>query len=257
LAKKKIYPTLWYLYKESLVPEHTLFVGYARSALDVQKLKESTEKYLQFRDDADRSRLESFWALNHFVQGSYDCPEDFKRLNDHVSKLEEAAHVAADSCGNTCGDCNRLFYLALPPSVFQSATDLIRHHCWSDCGFNRVIIEKPFGRDLDSAIQLNLHVESLFAENEVYRIDHYLGIFQYSNKLFELEQILIIEINSNISGKEMVQNLITLRFGNRIFSPIWNRDHIASVMITFKEPFGTQGRGGYFDQFGRYFWNFY
>ena len=85
--------------------------------------------------------------------------------------------------------------------------------------------EKPFGHDLKSAEQLNTHIMSLFNEEEVYRIDHYLG-------------------------KEMVQNLITLRFGNRIFSPIWNREHIASVMITFKEPFGTQGRGGYFDSFG-------
>lgn len=175
MAKKKIYPTLWYLYKESLIPEHTLFVGYARSALDVHKLKESTEKYLQFRDDADRARLDSFWALNHFVQGSYDQPDDFKELDARVSQLEAEAHVAADSCGNTCEDCNRLFYLALPPSVFQSATELIKHHCWSERGFNRVIIEKPFGRDLDSAIELNRHVESVFRENEIYRIDHYLG----------------------------------------------------------------------------------
>lgn len=88
-----------------------------------------------------------------------------------------------------------------------------------------MIIEKPFGRDLITSQKLSDHLASLFTEQQIYRIDHYLG-------------------------KEMVQNLMTLRFGNRIFSPIWNRDNIASVQISFKEPFGTQGRGGYFDQFG-------
>lgn len=92
-------------------------------------------------------------------------------------------------------------------------------------GWNRVIIEKPFGKDADTSKQLCDHLASLFSEEQLYRIDHYLG-------------------------KEMVQNLMTIRFGNRIFSPTWNRDNIASVMITFKEPFGTGGRGGYFDEFG-------
>ena len=86
-------------------------------------------------------------------------------------------------------------------------------------------MEKPFGKDSESSAKLSNHLSSLFREDQLYRIDHYLG-------------------------KEMVQNLMTLRFGNRIFSPTWNRDNIASVVITFKEPFGTQGRGGYFDEFG-------
>lgn len=92
-------------------------------------------------------------------------------------------------------------------------------------GWNRIIIEKPFGRDLATSQKLSDHLASLFNENQIYRIDHYLG-------------------------KEMVQNLMTLRFGNRIFNPTWNRDNIASIQISFKEPFGTQGRGGYFDEFG-------
>lgn len=92
-------------------------------------------------------------------------------------------------------------------------------------GWTRIIIEKPFGRDSASSQKLSNHLASLFDEHQIYRIDHYLG-------------------------KEMVQNLMTLRFGNRIFGPVWNRDNIASIQITFKEPFGTQGRGGYFDEFG-------
>ena len=95
----------------------------------------------------------------------------------------------------------------------------------SPSGWSRVIIEKPFGKDSASSEKLSNHLSSLFKEEELYRIDHYLG-------------------------KEMVQNLMTLRFGNLLFSPTWNRNYIASVVITFKEPFGTQGRGGYFDEFG-------
>ena len=95
----------------------------------------------------------------------------------------------------------------------------------SRTGWTRVIIEKPFGRDSASSADLSDHLQKLFKEEQLYRIDHYLG-------------------------KEMVQNLISLRFGNMIFGPTWNRDSIASVTITFKEPFGTQGRGGYFDEFG-------
>lgn len=95
----------------------------------------------------------------------------------------------------------------------------------SAIGWNRVIVEKPFGKDLESSNKLSEHISSLYQENQIYRIDHYLG-------------------------KEMVQNFMVLRFANRIFGPLWNRDHIASVVLTFKEPFGTQGRGGYFDEFG-------
>merc|ERR1711994_125278 len=120
---------------------------------------------------------------------------------------------------------NRLFYLALPPSVFEPVTSQIKETCMSPSGWSRVIIEKPFGKDSASSEKLSNHLSSLFKEEELYRIDHYLG-------------------------KEMVQNLMTLRFGNLLFSPTWNRNYIASVVITFKEPFGTQGRGGYFDEFG-------
>ena len=86
-------------------------------------------------------------------------------------------------------------------------------------------MEKPFGRDLESSARLSSHLANLFREDQIYRIDHYLG-------------------------KEMVQNLMILRFGNRLFGPTWNRESIASVLITFKEPFGTEGRGGYFDEYG-------
>ena len=142
-------------------------------------------------------------------------------------------------------------------------------------GWTRVIVEKPFGKvkdhfcqflslfcaniyktrgcldsnyinqDSDSSADLSLHLQKLFSEDQLYRIDHYLGknlLRKYSN--WNNTQC------AKFPGKEMVQNLISLRFSNMIFGPTWNRDSIASVTITFKEPFGTQGRGGYFDEFG-------
>ncbi|KAL6033765.1 hypothetical protein STEG23_007754 [Scotinomys teguina] len=105
-----------------------------------------------------------------------------------------------------------LFYLALSPTVYEAVTKNIQEACMSQTGWNRVIGEKPFGRDLQSSNQLSNHISSLFCEDQIYRIDHYLG-------------------------KEMVQNLMVLRFANRIFGPIWNQDNIACVILTFKEPF--------------------
>ncbi|GFV39354.1 glucose-6-phosphate 1-dehydrogenase [Trichonephila clavipes] len=212
LAKKKIYPTLWALYRDGLIPPKTKFVGYSRSELKVEDIKSRALPYMKVKDD-QKQLLNQFFMVNSYVSGAYDKSDDFEKLNGHMKKLENAS------------PSNRLFYLALPPTVFSIVTENLKLKCMSPKGWNRVIIEKPFGRDSASSDELSKHLSSLFEEDEIYRIDHYLG-------------------------KEMVQNFMALRFGNRIFGPIWNRDNIASVMITFKEPFGTQGRGGYFDSFG-------
>lgn len=191
----------------------------------------------QVKED-EKERYEAFWAANAYVAGGYDSRRDFELLDQELSKHERGPAG------------NRLFYLAVPPSVFEVVTSNIRNSCMAskyvdgiiillfcntkmcNCffflahrGWTRVIVEKPFGRDLESSAQLSAHLASLFREEQIYRIDHYLG-------------------------KEMVQNLMILRFGNRLFGPTWNRESIASVLITFKEPFGTEGRGGYFDEFG-------
>jgi glucose-6-phosphate 1-dehydrogenase len=148
------------------------------------------------------------------VAGGYDSKSDFENLDAVITDGESNGEIG-----------NRLFYLALPPSVFIPVTTHLKEAAMSKTGWTRVIVEKPFGKDSDSSATLSNHLSSLFKEEQLYRIDHYLG-------------------------KEMVQNLMTIRFGNRLFGPTWNRDNIASVVITFKEPFGTQGRGGYFDEFG-------
>ncbi|CAF1407741.1 unnamed protein product, partial [Adineta ricciae] len=201
LAKKKIYPTLWWLYRDGFLPEGTRFIGYARSQITVDKIFENAAKYMKVQED-EKEIFAKFKILNSYVAGSYDKDEDFERLTNeanHLSK-QESAH--------------RLFYLALPPSVYGSVSELISKHCRPKSpGWLRLIVEKPFGKDLQSSNKLSEHLSKFFSEEEIYRIDHYLG-------------------------KEMVQNIIVLRFSNQILSRVWNRDSIAAVIIIFKEDIG-------------------
>ena len=123
------------------------------------------------------------------------------------------------------GSANRLFYLAVPPAAFVPCAATVAAVGLSPSGWNRLVVEKPFGHDAASSEALGRALASHFPETSIYRIDHYLG-------------------------KEMVQNLMVLRFANAVFEPLWNRNHISSVQVTFKEPIGTDGRGGYFDGIG-------
>ncbi|WKY07577.1 hypothetical protein Q1695_007216 [Nippostrongylus brasiliensis] len=216
LAKKKIYPTLWWLFRDSLLPSNITIIGYARSALTMEKLRAGFEKACKVRE-SEAKKFEQFINKCVYLQGMYDEPEgfmDLKSLIDEVQKNSNNQPV------------NRLYYLALPPSVFVPVTTQLKENCM-DRGdsWTRVIIEKPFGHDLESSTELSNHLSKLFKEEQIYRIDHYLG-------------------------KEMVQNLMVLRFGNRFLGPSWNRDNIATVTISFKENFGTKGRAGYFDTAG-------
>lgn len=249
LAKKKVYPTLWSLFKDHSLPPSTFIIGYSRSDRTIEQLKTDVAKYVKINDQWDQ-----FWSLNSYVKGAYDAAPDIERLNQAINRLKiSGGHQV----------CNRIFYLALPPILYASVSKLIKEHCIpsktssqqqsdgptittnlitnqsqlatksntsfvnqdGESNWSRVIFEKPFGRDSESSDELSAHLNQLYDESQIYRIDHYLG-------------------------KEMVQNLMAIRFGNRLFSKTWDRENINSVMITFKEPFGTYGRGGYFDQFG-------
>nr|XP_023029831.1 glucose-6-phosphate 1-dehydrogenase-like [Leptinotarsa decemlineata] len=212
LARKKIYPTLWWLFRDDLLPVNTVFFGYARSKLSMCDLNKNCEPYMHLKPD-ERIQFEKFWNLNYYLSGQYNSKTDFELLNQKIAKFE------------TGSIANRLFYLAIPPFLFQDVATQIKNTCMSDKGWTRIVIEKPFGHDLQSSETLSHHLSSLFEETQLYRIDHYLG-------------------------KEMVQNLMTLRFGNRVFYPTWNRDNIACILISFKESFGIEGRGGYFDEYG-------
>lgn len=115
--------------------------------------------------------------------------------------------------------------MALPPSVFIPASENLRLHVYSTNATNRLVVEKPFGKDSESSTILSVALAKNWKEEEIYRIDHYLG-------------------------KEMVKSLMVLRFANVLFGAVWNKEHIDNIQITFKEKIGTEGRGGYFDEFG-------
>jgi len=163
-----------------------------------------------------------------YVHGSYDDPKSYEHLASVLNDIEHSSSEG-EEVGPANTRCflanNRIFYFALPPFIFIKVASFIRRYCWTKTGFNRAIIEKPFGRDLESAQTMIRELSDILKENEMYRIDHYLG-------------------------KEMVVNLMYIRFANMALSSMWHSNNIASVVITFKEPFGTLGRGGYFDKFG-------
>lgn len=216
LAKKKIYPTLWWLFRDSLLPINITIVGYARSDLSMEKLRDSFEKACRVRE-SEKQKFDEFIAKCTYMKGQYDKPEGFIQLKTFIGEIQTKHNNQP---------VNRLYYLALPPTVFEFVTAELSAYCMDNGdSWTRVIIEKPFGHDSQSSAKLSNHLFKLFKEEQLYRIDHYLG-------------------------KEMVQNLMVLRFGNRFLGPSWNRDNIASVTISFKECFGTKGRAGYFDTAG-------
>ncbi|CUE67103.1 Glucose-6-phosphate dehydrogenase, putative [Bodo saltans] len=214
LAKKKTFPALFKLYTEGLLPANVNIIGYARSEVtDILAFRKKFIAY--FPGKGKECHVDHFLARIAYVQGSYDDPADFAKLDAFLRNLEE----------NTKG--NRLYYLALPPTAFVGACTGISKAAMipEEYGWVRVIVEKPFGRDLATSNELSHQLSQLLKEKQIFRIDHYLG-------------------------KEMVQNIVTLRFANRAFAALWNANNIANVQITFKEKIGTEGRGGYFDNFG-------
>jgi glucose-6-phosphate 1-dehydrogenase len=233
LAKRKLIPALFHLVDQDLLPDGFTVLGYARTPysddefrdLMIEGLREHmTSEHNQTRINA--RKLRAFAKNLYYQSGQYDDSESFAKLGKRIAALEKQHKIRS----------NRLFYLATPPEVFTSVTTLLSEHGLAaqdavgaqgaeDRRWARLIIEKPFGHDLESAQQLNDHLLSLFSEDQIYRIDHYLG-------------------------KETVQNILVFRFGNGIFEPIWNRNYIDHVQITVAESLGVEDRGGYYDQAG-------
>ncbi|KAL3640064.1 Glucose-6-phosphate 1-dehydrogenase, cytoplasmic isoform [Castilleja foliolosa] len=221
LAKKKTFPALFNLYRQGFLQSNDVHIfGYARTKISDDELRERIRMYLP-QEKEIMEQVSNFLQLIKYVSGSYDAPEGFQALDRAISEHEVSKN-------STEGTSRRLFYLALPPSVYPPVCKMIKHFSMNKSdlgGWTRIVVEKPFGKDLASAEELSSQIGELFEEPQIYRIDHYLG-------------------------KEIVQNLLVLRFANRLFLPLWNRDNIANIQIVFREDFGTEGRGGYFDQYG-------
>ena len=222
LTRRKLLPALYNLALDGLLPDGFAVVGFARSEMtDEQFRQEALEAVREFsRRPVDTALWDSF-ARSLFYTGAGSLNlEDFQRLAGLVARVDRERNTGS----------NRVFYLSVPPSAYsgivqQLGASGLATRGQDASGWARIIIEKPFGRDLESARALNREVAEVFAEEQVYRIDHFLG-------------------------KETVQNILVFRFANGIFEPIWNRRYIDHVQITAAESLGIEGRAGYYEDAG-------
>jgi glucose-6-phosphate 1-dehydrogenase len=218
LTSRKIIPALHSLEFNGLIPKSTQIIGVARSPLTVDEFRDQLSKGI-----AENSRLQPGvkgpWPSSanlFYLEGGYDDPKTYRLLAKELS-----------GPGKDSSNVNHLFYLATPETVFPQIVKQLEKSglARQDSAWRRIVIEKPFGKDRRSARELNRQVHTVFDESQVYRIDHYLG-------------------------KETVQNIVSLRFANAIFEPLWNRNYVDHVQITMAESIGVEERAGYYEQAG-------
>ncbi len=221
LARRKLMPALYDLAFHSCLAPSFRLLGFARTKMSDEDFRKSAGEALPKGNEegADDARKAEFLKALQYFSGDYDDADSFQKLAKRLDEL--------DAEGNLGG--NRLFYLATPPEVYRHVIEQLKKANLTkpknEKSWTRIIIEKPFGRDLASARELNKAVLDAFDESQVYRIDHYLG-------------------------KETVQNMLVFRFGNGIFEPLWNRNYIDSVQITAAESLGVERRAAFYETAG-------
>ena len=219
LTARKLVPALYRLHQHDLLPGRFAMLGCGRTLFTDESYREHLRTFIDTDTGSDPS-WGTFAQNLHYQQLDYSYPDDGKKLYSSL-ELIDASH-------GTSG--NRLFYMAVPPVLYESIVALIQHgslkadcpdsSCWS-----RIVVEKPFGRNLESAVNLDSTLKETFAEEQIYRIDHYLA-------------------------KETTQNILVFRFANALFEPVWNRQYISRVDITATEQIGIENRAGYYEQTG-------
>ena len=220
LTSRKLLPALWTLAESQQLAPGVSIVGISRTSKSHDDFRAEFRDAIKEDSSVDEPALESFLEGLFYMPGNINDPEMYQQLDQLLKQLDHDRGTGG----------NRIFYLSTQPSFFPTiiehlgASGLANRRAEGD-GWTRVVIEKPFGRDFQTAHELNQQVLDVFDERQVYRIDHYLG-------------------------KETVQNLMVLRFANTIWEPIWNRRYVDHVQITVAERVGVEGRGGYYEEAG-------
>jgi glucose-6-phosphate 1-dehydrogenase len=219
LTRRKLIPALYNLYLDQWLPERfqVLALGHGKmsNATFRKDLREGVDQFSR-RGQTEKKAWASFGPRHSFVQAELDQPKAFADLAERLTAIDKKWNIKA----------NRVFYLALPPQMIGAAVQgLVKNHLHEERERVRLVVEKPFGQDLDSARQLNRILTRAFDERQIFRIDHYLG-------------------------KETVQNILAFRFANTLFEPVWNRHYIDHVQITVAEKEGVGRRGHYYDGAG-------
>lgn len=216
LAHRKLYPALFNLYQKQLIQDNFAIIGTARRPWSDDFFRQQVINSVhELNQDVDEDALKNF--ASHFYYQSHDVTNV-----EHYVTLKKLAQQL-DTKYKAKG--NRIFYMAMAPRFFDTIATHINDQQLVGSGFNRLVIEKPFGHDLKSAEALNEDISKCFTEDSIYRIDHYLG-------------------------KEMVQNILPMRLTNPIISSIWNKEHIQNIQVTLSENLGVEARGGYYDTSG-------
>ncbi len=218
LTKRKLMPALFHLEQGGLLPDRLAIVGVARQPLEDDFAAKMRAAIVSFGGvDAGDPMLDHFMGHLHYFELKFDVPEDYAGLKIELARIAQQRGIGGD----------RLFYLATAPEFFAGIIENLgaQGMAQPEQGKVAVVIEKPFGHDLNSARALNQQVNAVFNESQVFRIDHYLG-------------------------KETVQNILVFRFANGIFEPIWNRNYIDHVQITVAETLGVEGRGPFYERAG-------
>jgi len=215
LTKRKLIPALYDLYIQNLLPEEYYILGVGRSPFLDADFRKKMQSWLP---DSNSEKVNSFLESVFYQAIDTSNTDDYHKLRDRLNELRAISDLPE----------NYIYYLATPPVLYEKIAQgltVANINTDSDNTWKRIIIEKPFGIDLESAVRLNKSLLCNFKENQIYRIDHYLG-------------------------KETVQNVLVTRFANGIFEPLWNRNYIHHVEITSSEDLGLGGRGGYYDHSG-------
>jgi glucose-6-phosphate 1-dehydrogenase len=217
LTKRKLIPAVFNLFDRGFLPKNYRIIGVGRTDFDDNVYSKSVVTDNPHLGSADKKKLDAFSKLIHYQSIETSDQKAYQVLKDRIENVCKEASI----------DQNIIFYLSTPPSLYSSIAENLAYFKLNDeaLGWKRLIVEKPFGYDLASARTLNRKLLDHFFEDQIYRIDHYLG-------------------------KETVQNLMVTRFGNTIFEPLWNRNYIHRVEITAAESVGVEKRGGYYEGSG-------